>query len=1588
MATTTTTLAPLPINSRGINSASGYYGVNWIRNSGVFPQSFSMGGWTAQNRGFVQQTFLGASIRSFTMNGGFGDSSSTLSIELVNDEYNLSDETPAGFGDDVYHSGCRNCSDGRPSGDKFCPPMVGSPVYFKFGQNFATVEEAYKQTFDDTYNMITSGAPISLPVAANYVELGTDTFGDVIDRIPTLSNGQYVDTNTGSVVDLNAYLTDTNIRGRYHMVFGGILQSYVQNRGPGGNPLYSVQVIDPREILSNVTLILNNYAGTTYNTANILNIYGFLEYNVSDATKNSIKSGTSARTGFNGQPLPYEIKLERFTHINDVSNPNQVVISYSGNDTYSPVPLGGAPLPFLPNGSFPNGFPITGTGFSRRSDQGIPFYRIKQAVNALLEYEGPLPQEYINKGFAGKINFRGFNYVVDFGSLPELPGLYYLDFDQINLLDLALEICDVASKDLFVSLLPVIDHPACKSLYDFNVSLNSSNLFSASGIAGIIRLDAIDRSKAPAYGAIKTYIDSLATSGIYVENQDVGYELSNITTDKFIIGAQQVENYFFTTNLDRDTNVAIAKRDKWTLETSFNQQLLPYYGLLGKNAVTIPKGFGSYQQILLDSTGLEANGVGTYYVATEMELRCAAISFERWKEFLLQYNDSYITSVEVNDAEEGGYLLRATAPEGMQPVKEISNNYAVTVPRSLWPTYSLKEFGDDKLPFSPCNPPYGYPLYYKRATKIGIPEAGLTSIASRITSVINNFNLLSSADKSNYKQILNSEVQRLRSLRDFGEMSEFEKNYFTKIEEALKNPDINESIEKAVFFIEQFLKSSAPILNSLGKIAKKNTENALKVYNFVKNIADECLGKKFLVKIPKATNLFYNKNILPILAPNAGPTAFTEGPFGFRPRPLTSIVGYEFTSLFKQEVNTQKSTLNGLGLESTYYLRTHLNSGCPEYFTGALQCNYNPIADINEFNYVPMNDGGFFDFDMYSNFISASSINTLPEAIKPLGLSQTLIPVDLTKFINQNGRVSPYVRFDHSQFLSLENLNPDDFTQQIRTANGFIVDFNSTLDNVKDTGTIPFTFQNFGTSIEGPDRVAFVKCSVDEKFYLPPKCFISGVQTAGQVYEAKTTFIPPSRIYDPCEDKYNDSFSYYQTVFIPKSDPGEIVGVLTFDCDKPSDDALNLFQSNLIKTNLKDLDTNNVYALITLPGRVIPTKDGRYRDSVFQALNAEQFKRYLLMDTVDIEVPGFNKPEFLEKAPTQLWDVIDRAANGLPTKKDVDAVNKAWFASRKALKNLSFAFPNQVNFAMPSPVYPDLISLPLMSKERCYGPWVSSQLDIQSIVYSNIGGRPEFIKDENLAPWNYDGYYLMNEAALTQAEFAHSLLLFSERGGFVVPGFPPNVSLGKSLLNLGPLVTNLQVDVSEAGVRSTIKMDLYTANFGKLQKQKQDEISKLSRERQKLKDERNALIRKGLGKAQASTNYGKDYETLNNRSESALVTNRGDIFSGTNNSLGTMVMGVQKDPQLHWSSNAGVGEHIYNQYSHEGTIQKQGDIGRVAQEFISQDDMARSYFNTAASQLSDMYSPASLAPDHPNMPSQQYVNSDRARLDLYVSNLT
>jgi hypothetical protein len=1357
---------------------------------------------------FEQQTFLGASIRSVNINAGYGDSVTTLSVELINDPYNSGDVTGVGLGDDVYHSG-------TIAGDRFTPPAVGSPVFFKLGRRRAPVNEAYKNVYDSIYGTTTA----------------------------------------------------INSIGRNHLCFGGILQSYVQNRGPGGNPLYSVQVVDPREILSNVEIILNNYAGSTYNKKNIFNVYGFLEYNLPESVETSLGTKYILQKIINSDGSYY--------FVND--------------DTYGSPIAGFFPYSFSDSPTF---FPITGTGFSRRGPQGMPFFKLQYGFNALLGIYGKLPQPYIDNGFGSFINFRGFNYMVDFGGLPNLPPYYFIDYDQINLLDLCLEICEVTNRELFVSLLPIIEHPACGKILDWNKS-NISNF-----VAGIIRIDTIDRSFQPSYGSIKRYIDKLTSAGVPVENQDVGFELTNIVTDKLVVGAQEVDMYCFSHNNDRHGSSfrsSLAgqsspnESDQWRLANSLKQQILPYYGLLGNNAVTIPKGYGAYQQILLDSSSLNANGVGLYYVTTEMELRAALISYERWSQFLLSYNDVYMEDTTGN------------------------GDFEVTVPRCVFDSDSTR-FGLDGLPASPCSPPFGYPLYYKRATKIGVYGAGLSELYGKLNGISTSIAQLQGATNKSESAAILSNIWDDLSSRSLGDLSETERSLLTKIENLKNNAD-KVTKEVVVGLVQEFEVGLGAGYKILNRLSKKTKENSLKVYNFVRSIADECLGKKFLVKIPRNVNTQYSNSIVSDTNFN-----YSKGPFGFKPRtpgfsssgPAIPLPEGHSEHIFELFLNSSNANASNL--------------------IGALRANFNPITDKYEYNYEPEPQGGYFGFDL---------AQTLNGQIRAVNFG--LIPQDFTKFILNNSRISPYVRFDHSETLSFNGISSDSFVQQKIAGNYFIPDLANQLENTGEDKVFDLPEQS-DTLVP---TVAFVKCELDSKFYMPPKFFKDigsngayQVNVHGEQYETLEKLDPINKklvCVSGIDPKTGDIFSSglwiesprtSKSLFYPKPASGS----------KKASDLFFVRNKDTLLIETKDLDTNNVYALITLPGRIVATQYSRYRDSIIEQVNPAMYKHFLTMDVV--RIPEFNNPPTVKGTPTFVTSTKSlQAAYNIGIEKTVN-----------------YSLHNRLSFASPSPIYPDLVVLPLMSKDRCYGPWPSGIVSATSAKNDPFasGGKIEFIKDENLSPWNFSGYDLMNDAGNLRASFTGPLLTQSERGGIVIPDVPSGIFIGKFLQNAGPLVTNISMDVSENGIKSTVKMDLYTVSFGKLQKQKENIISNVSRERQKIRDENNALIRMGLAKNQSNVSYQLIYNNIKNSINSSNLN-----YNSINGpSITHTVASVDIDSEFLGSNN---------KFNQSASVQSLDQLNETADLMPNSISAYSKYYNSAASSLSEQNLPFSREP-HNNMP--------------------
>ena len=138
-------------------------------------------------------------------------------------------------------------------------------------------------------------------------------------------------------------------------------------------------------------------------------------------------------------------------------------------------------------------------------------------------------------------------------------------------------------------------------------------------------------------------------------------------------------------------------------------------------------------------------------------------------------------------------------------------------------------------------------------------------------------------------------------------------------------------------------------------------------------------------------------------------------------------------------------------------------------------------------------------------------------------------------------------------------------------------------------------------------------------------------------------------------------------------------------------------------------------------------------------------------------------------------------------------------------------------------VIPDLAGLPLRNNQLTYGPWYGYGLN----------GKMEFERDDSLVPWNYGGFTVMD--AVGEAKVTESLInqQFSETGTVEFPDVP-TVRLGNALVNAGPLVTDVSVNISEGGATTTYRMQL-SPRFGRFARANAERLTRLAKTAQRFR---------------------------------------------------------------------------------------------------------------------------------------------------------
>ena len=217
----------------------------------------------------VQQTFLGASIKSWNSSIGFNSNSTSINITLVEDTANKRTSNAI---DEGYHIWDKNkgfpegASLNYPSGgDIFYSPSVGEPVYFSYYKsNIKNCGECLEITRPSSsrqgmaFVSHTDTCSDATYLTKETCQAASETWRDINDEASCTTAGFQWTAPSGK--DKEKQERDGILEKIFE--FNGIISSYKRNSNSSGIT-YEVALEDPRMMLEGSQVILGAYAGST-----------------------------------------------------------------------------------------------------------------------------------------------------------------------------------------------------------------------------------------------------------------------------------------------------------------------------------------------------------------------------------------------------------------------------------------------------------------------------------------------------------------------------------------------------------------------------------------------------------------------------------------------------------------------------------------------------------------------------------------------------------------------------------------------------------------------------------------------------------------------------------------------------------------------------------------------------------------------------------------------------------------------------------------------------------------------------------------------------------------------------------------------------------------------------------------------------------------------------------------------------------------------------------------------------------------------------------------------------------------------------
>lgn len=151
--------------------------------------------------------------------------------------------------------------------------------------------------------------------------------------------------------------------------------------------------------------------------------------------------------------------------------------------------------------------------------------------------------------------------------------------------------------------------------------------------------------------------------------------------------------------------------------------------------------------------------------------------------------------------------------------------------------------------------------------------------------------------------------------------------------------------------------------------------------------------------------------------------------------------------------------------------------------------------------------------------------------------------------------------------------------------------------------------------------------------------------------------------------------------------------------------------------------------------------------------------------------------------------------------------------------------------------HPVFAAVPLKSHTSSYGPWSShpglgfqddsslfTDNDPKSQI-NNLVGEVNFQHDPEAVPWNYGGMQNLDDAILVQLKDNNQYQQVLENGSVTMAGvLYKNKQLGKSLVENGPILNSIGVQIGDDGFTTTYTMRTYNRKLGFFNKDSAENI--------------------------------------------------------------------------------------------------------------------------------------------------------------------